>query len=471
MGPQGPAGSPDTPEQVLAKLITVDGAGSGLDADKLGGHDASYFGTATIIVSDTAPANPIANKTLWWESDTGQMYLYYSDGDSSQWVQINGGGGGGGGSGSALVPTDDNPPTAPGDGQLWWRSNNGNLYIWYDDGNSKQWVQIGGSGGGSALVPIDDAAPASPMRGQLWWRSNLGQLYIYYDDGNSQQWVQAIPTGKAVEPYSFSAANMLLRSVNATSIALNNKADGSGKDTLTVDNLGNVTINGTGSGQLGLNKAASGQYALIRGFTATKLRWDIWMGDATAESGSNVGSDFGIARYNDAGSYLGTSLIINRASGLATLERINARQGYACQPGSGAANTSNVFNLFWKADSTLHAWVDTTDLGYINITSDYRVKKDVQPLSGMWEKVKALKPISYSQADYGELFKADDVERWGFIAHELQETLIDSAASGHKDEENVIQSPNPWTVIAALTEAFQEAMARIEALEATLDGL
>jgi hypothetical protein len=29
-----------------------------------------------------------------------------------------------------------------------------------------------------------------------------------------------------------------------------------------------------------------------------------------------------------------------------------------------------------------------------------------------------------------------------------------------------IQAPNPWTVIAALTKALQEAMARIEALEA-----
>ena len=66
-------------------------------------------------------------------------------------------------------------------------------------------------------------------------------------------------------------------------------------------------------------------------------------------------------------------------------------------------------------------------------------------------RVKQLRPISYTHADWGDLSKADDIERWGFIAHELQETLIDSAANGHKDAENVIQSPNPWTLIAALT--------------------
>ncbi|MCU0279804.1 MAG: collagen-like protein [Candidatus Nanopelagicales bacterium] len=40
-GPTGPDGSPDTPGQVLAKLVTVDGLGSGLDADLLSGTPLS----------------------------------------------------------------------------------------------------------------------------------------------------------------------------------------------------------------------------------------------------------------------------------------------------------------------------------------------------------------------------------------------------------------------------------------------
>jgi len=40
-----------------------------------------------IIVSDTPPASPTAG-ALWWESDTGTMYVYYNDGNSSQWVQV-----------------------------------------------------------------------------------------------------------------------------------------------------------------------------------------------------------------------------------------------------------------------------------------------------------------------------------------------------------------------------------------------
>ena len=132
----------------------------------------------------------------------------------------------------------------------------------------------------------------------------------------------------------------------------------------------------------------------------------------------------------------------------------------------------------------------------MTLTSDYRIKKDVIDLPSTWDVVKALRPVSYTQAQYtsdvelelrkeaaakrieqglkddkltpplGPMFAADDIERWGFIAHELQATLTPSAASGEKDSPDTIQSPNPFTVIAALTKALQEAMVRIEALEA-----
>ena len=36
---------------------------------------------------------------------------------------------------------------------------------------------------------IGTTAPASPLVGQLWWRSDSGRLFIYYNDGTSSQWV------------------------------------------------------------------------------------------------------------------------------------------------------------------------------------------------------------------------------------------------------------------------------------------
>ncbi len=42
-GPPGPAGSPDTPQQVLDKILQVDGSGSGLDADRVDGVEADQL--------------------------------------------------------------------------------------------------------------------------------------------------------------------------------------------------------------------------------------------------------------------------------------------------------------------------------------------------------------------------------------------------------------------------------------------
>jgi hypothetical protein len=55
----------------------------------------------------------------------------------------------------------------------------------------------GGGGGGGAHVTISDTPPPSPTAGDLWWNSAEGQLYIYYNDGNSTQWV-AITTSESV---------------------------------------------------------------------------------------------------------------------------------------------------------------------------------------------------------------------------------------------------------------------------------
>jgi hypothetical protein len=39
-------------------------------------------------IADVPPSNPIHGQ-LWWESDTGNMFIYVTDANSSQWVQVN----------------------------------------------------------------------------------------------------------------------------------------------------------------------------------------------------------------------------------------------------------------------------------------------------------------------------------------------------------------------------------------------
>ena len=103
--------------------------------------------------------------------------------------------------GGQIMYIGDGPPASPVVGQTWWESDTGNSFIYYDDGNSAQWVPShvgalpegeGGGSSGAAATFIGDNPPASPVVGQLWWKSDVGNTFIRYDDGNSTQWVPAV---------------------------------------------------------------------------------------------------------------------------------------------------------------------------------------------------------------------------------------------------------------------------------------
>lgn len=77
---------------------------------------------------------------------------------------------------------------------------------------------------------------------------------------------------------------------------------------------GNLTISQTTSSALTVISANAGQLRLVGFQTAGSNRWYLGA-DNVAESGSNVGSDFGIFRYADNGAFLGNPVVINRANG------------------------------------------------------------------------------------------------------------------------------------------------------------
>ena len=95
----------------------------------------------------------------------------------------------------ATVTTDDSAPGSPSDGDLWWKSDEGRLKVYYQDANSSQWVDASPplTASGGATVTTSDTAPSSPDDGDLWWKSDEGRLKVYYDDANSSQWVDASP--------------------------------------------------------------------------------------------------------------------------------------------------------------------------------------------------------------------------------------------------------------------------------------
>jgi hypothetical protein len=79
---------------------------------------------------------------------------------------------------------------------LWWDSSNAKPYIYYNDGNSNQWTSFSPLGGVGPVGPagpgvaIQETAPSSPSAGDLWFDSSNLKTFIYYNDGNSNQWVR-----------------------------------------------------------------------------------------------------------------------------------------------------------------------------------------------------------------------------------------------------------------------------------------
>jgi hypothetical protein len=219
---------------------------------------------------------------------------------------------------------------------------------------------------------------------------------------------------------------------------------------------------------------SNGGCVIRGGIDNNAVHWEVRMpdyyssGGDFAIDGNNAGTMFRALTITRQGADAGRVTVGNLTCASITVTSgggsgLSTATGYQQRSGIAGSAQSSYFNMY-NAGAAFHYYQDNTDYGAIFMSSDYRIKKDVGALPSMWDRVKDMRPISYRHnGEYG--FTDDGVLRWVFIAHELQEVLIDSASNGSKDEENVIQAPNPLTIIAVLTKALQEAMERIEALE------
>ena len=63
--------------------------------------------------------------------------------------------------------------------------------------NGSQWVNSPTALTAKAI--ISDVAPSNPSTGDMWWKSDEGTMKIWYYDGNSSQWVDASPVGDPFE--------------------------------------------------------------------------------------------------------------------------------------------------------------------------------------------------------------------------------------------------------------------------------
>jgi hypothetical protein len=220
-------------------------------------------GNTSITISDNSPLSP-SSGDLWFNSTNLTAYVYYNDGDSAQWMPVSPASGGGGG--GASVTVDTTAPSSVSSGDLWFNSTNLTAYIYYNDGDSSQWVPVfpgtaGGSSGGGASVTVSDTAPISPSEGDLWYNSEYGELLIYL--GNA--WASAVAITPAESSWTSTTAAVtlfagqkVLVDTSASAITLTLPASPSlGNEVRIIDATGNsatnnITVARNGSNIMGL---------------------------------------------------------------------------------------------------------------------------------------------------------------------------------------------------------------------------
>ncbi len=127
-----------------------------------------------------------------------------------------------------------------------------------------------------------------------------------------------------------------------------------------------------------LRKSASGQSNYITGSLGTgsaSQRWVMELGNNTAESGSNSGSDFALASYDDAGAFLRQNFSISRQTGQINLNGspIWIAQGRIQFPSTANPST----DLYTLDDYHEGNWVPTLQFGGAAVGMTYTTRGGV----------------------------------------------------------------------------------------------
>ena len=123
-------------------------------------------------LNDVDTSGAVDKNTLVYEEDT------------NSWVAGPGGG---------RFTVSETAPTDVLNGDTWLDSTTGNSYLYYEDYDNPQWIQIAGPGTvgtRGATLFIGTVAPINPVEGDLWYDSEEGFTYLYYVDADSSQWIQ-----------------------------------------------------------------------------------------------------------------------------------------------------------------------------------------------------------------------------------------------------------------------------------------
>ena len=206
--------------------VTIDGSGTGAGDITFVGDDS----TGTTFDTSTSPSVRFLG--------AGNVTVAVSGSN----VIITGSGAGG-----SATYTQDTAPSSPTDGETWFDTDSGALYIWVEESGNGQWIETGSAGstldaesltsfrfgvddsgtttinqgetlsilGGQgistditgtgeirisstgATVVTDDTAPTSPVDGDLWYDTDTGSFYVNVVEGASANWIEVGSSGSS----------------------------------------------------------------------------------------------------------------------------------------------------------------------------------------------------------------------------------------------------------------------------------
>ena len=244
-----------------------------------------------------------------------------------------------------------------------------------------------------------------------------------------------------------------------------------GSDRVTIDSSGNVGIgtSSMGSETFVVEKSSGTPTIRINAPSGSEAQLKL-QGDGTATDTQLIAAGTGGA------------LIFSRWTGSAYEERMRIRSDarittLACANTNGFLNVVGEGGTSNKAISFAHT-ISGGEVGSIktsssstnyDTTSDYRLKENVVTDWDATSRLKQLKPSRFN-------FIADaDTTVDGFLAHEVS-SIVPEAITGEKDAVDANGNPDYQGIdhsklVPLLTKALQEAMARIETLEAKVTAL
>jgi hypothetical protein len=354
--------------------------------------DDTLEAAAGLITSTSAgaPTATIADGAL--AVDTTNDAFYFRSGSS--WNQVTGGGG--------SITTSDTAPISPSDGDLWYETDTGRTLVYYADGTSSQWVEVGASASvTNNAITTSDAAPSSPSVGDIWFESDTGDLFTYYDG----VWVEV---GQATD-----TANLGLSDADGdTLIQVEESAD---EDTIRFDTAGTERMVIKSDGKVGIGTASPLEQVEIAGVNdRTALRLSgaggsslvtgkVYLGMHQWASGANPSVRIG-AEEISVSNHDANLVFQTRSSGSDVLPTTRMTIDHTGKVGIGTATPSSTLHISDATDRTPDANGD----GHVRVNGDGYSGFISLDASSMW--------VGHNSTSRNLVFATDETERMTIAA-------------------------------------------------------